>query len=251
MVGQNLYKKNNNRFKTILLSCYRRPEKMFLVFFVVSLFALGVGIFYTKNTITRPFSIFPDDQITETDNSEALNNFSNLLAEQQKDTDGDSLTDYQEINIYKTSIYLVDSDSDGIDDNVEISKGTNPNCPEGQDCSFVDTPNVDVGDIIPTVDDFLSPDYISSASVILLQNGYTEIDLANMSDEEIAGAYDMLLESPDSSLNKQQEFASGDIDLQVLRELLLENGIPAEDLQKISDEELLILYNEIITQEEN
>ena len=72
-----------------------------------------------------------------------------------------------------------------------------------------------------------------------------------MSDEEIAGAYDMLLESPDSSLNKQQEFASGDIDLQVLRELLLENGIPAEDLQKISDEELLILYNEIITQEEN
>ena len=43
------------------------------------------------------------------------------------DTDGDSLTDYEEIKEYKTNPLSRDTDGDGADDNDEINNGTDPN----------------------------------------------------------------------------------------------------------------------------
>ncbi len=51
-----------------------------------------------------------------------------------KDTDADGLSDYQETYITQTSTYLSDTDGDGVFDKEEISRGTNPSCPEGQEC---------------------------------------------------------------------------------------------------------------------
>ena len=51
------------------------------------------------------------------------------------DTDADGLSDWDELNFYKTSAYLADSDSDTISDREEIEKGSDPNCPTGQICS--------------------------------------------------------------------------------------------------------------------
>lgn len=42
------------------------------------------------------------------------------------DTDGDGLTDGDEVNKYKTNPLVADTDSDGIPDGVEITTGTNP-----------------------------------------------------------------------------------------------------------------------------
>ena len=55
-----------------------------------------------------------------------------------KDTDRDGLTDYAELNIYRTSPYLSDTDSDNIPDSVEIAQGANPLCPEGKNCTGAD-----------------------------------------------------------------------------------------------------------------
>ncbi|MFZ4773196.1 MAG: hypothetical protein ACOYK9_04310, partial [Chlamydiia bacterium] len=52
-----------------------------------------------------------------------------------KDTDGDSLSDYDELNIYGTSPYLEDTDGDGLKDGDEIKNNTDPNCPSGRDCT--------------------------------------------------------------------------------------------------------------------
>lgn len=51
-----------------------------------------------------------------------------------KDTDADGISDWDEANVYRTSAYLVDSDSDGLSDSLEIAEGTDPNCPKDREC---------------------------------------------------------------------------------------------------------------------
>lgn len=51
-----------------------------------------------------------------------------------QDTDGDRLNDYDELYIYRSSPYLADTDSDGISDEEEVSLGSDPICPKGQNC---------------------------------------------------------------------------------------------------------------------
>ncbi len=51
-----------------------------------------------------------------------------------KDTDQDGLSDWDELNVYGTSPYLEDSDSDGYTDKEEILKNQNPSCPVGREC---------------------------------------------------------------------------------------------------------------------
>ncbi len=60
------------------------------------------------------------------------------LEEEQKtkDTDGDGVSNWDELNVYRTSPYLDDSDSDGLFDGVEIAQGTDPNCPKDRDCQL-------------------------------------------------------------------------------------------------------------------
>lgn len=48
----------------------------------------------------------------------------------KKDSDGDGLSDSDEINIYKTDPYKADTDGDGITDGEEIARGTNPLVPD-------------------------------------------------------------------------------------------------------------------------
>src|SRR3989339_586292 len=55
-----------------------------------------------------------------------------------KDTDGDGLSDGDELDLYKTSPYLEDSDSDGFSDKNEIDSEHDPNCPEGRECYGTD-----------------------------------------------------------------------------------------------------------------
>ena len=59
-------------------------------------------------------------------------------AEKHLDTDGDGLSDYDEINVYKTSPYLQDTDSDGMSDFDQVIAGLNPTCPQGKTCDTSD-----------------------------------------------------------------------------------------------------------------
>lgn len=143
-----------------------------------------------------------------------------------KDTDKDGLSNWDELFIYGTSPYLEDTDGDGLSDSEEINVyKTNPTCPEGQVCSGTLTQgdaqeNVSVGDDISGLYDLLNS----------LEESDTSTNTSTTSNNPTSSS---------SNLN---------IDPAQLRSLLLENGFSKEDLDAISDADLLKIYQEATTE---
>ncbi len=130
------------------------------------------------------------------------------------DTDGDGISNYDELNVYGTSPYLADSDSDGFSDIEEISSGNDPNCPSGSDCRL-GIPAEDV----PGMDDFMSDDVLSDPSL------------------------------PDSPF---QGFDSMNLSADDIRLIILNSGeIRKEELDAIDDETIMEIYQEIIKSDQN
>jgi len=138
-----------------------------------------------------------------------------------KDTDQDGLTDYDEINIYKTSPYLEDSDSDGLSDSAEISSEEDPNCPVGRDC------------------------YGSG----LLSDEAEETDVES---ENLIPIDDSLIKAPVNISGDQEQdlnkILQGGGDAGSIRQALLDFGMDAETLNQISDEDLMASYQETLKQ---
>jgi len=104
------------------LSKEQKIGVVLLLFFGV--LAIGLGVLQIRNTIYAPLAL---SNAIPPDIKDAVNDPTVL---KYRDTDGDGLSDFDELYVYSTSPYLKDSDSDGIDDKTEILQGTNPNCDE-------------------------------------------------------------------------------------------------------------------------
>jgi hypothetical protein len=130
-----------------------------------------------------------------------------------KDTDGDGLSDWDELNVYLTSPYLEDSDSDGAPDGTEIKNGTDPNCPQGKICA---SPVQSSGQTASTSE-------AGGASIpnLSVSSSTSKTDLSNM--------------------------LSGQSDVSSLRKLLLDAGMDKATLDKISDEDLLKSYQDMVS----
>lgn len=143
---------------------------------------------------------------------------------QNKDTDKDGLSDWDELNVYKTSPYLEDSDSDGFSDGAEVTSGNNPNCPNGKDCGvFLDATGEDNATAVPHTT-AVPPVSGSSANSIT----------SNTSS----------VQASDSDL---QAILSGHSDAKTLRKALLDHGVDKNMLDQISDEDLLKGYQESLS----
>lgn len=143
-----------------------------------------------------------------------------------KDTDGDALSDWDELNMYKTSPYLPDSDSDKINDREEIQNGTDPNCPTGQVCgSATQTNNSELS----------NPDFTN-----ILNGGTTPTVAPQTNSSNNTG-----------SLTAEEKEAMRKIlgttnDPATLRQFLLQAGADKTYIDSISDADLQKVINEIL-----
>jgi len=137
------------------------------------------------------------------------------------DTDEDRLDDWSELNVYKTSPYLSDSDSDGISDSEEIAQGTDPICPAGRVCG---------SDIIQTLEG-IQEELTAAEQAALVETGEGTRQEGDFSPESQA-ALDALE-------------AGGTPTAEQLRSLLRDSGIPEDQLAETSDEDLIQLFQEV------
>ena len=102
-----------------------------VLFTLIGASALVLGVMSTGHSIDTPLqtNLSATQQFSDAINGGNTN--ADLAALKSKDTDGDGLSDYDELYVYHTSPYIKDSDSDGIPDGVEVANGTDPNCPQG------------------------------------------------------------------------------------------------------------------------
>ena len=233
---------------------------------VVSFLAVILGVTQLAQAVKRPIADLMSLQ--DASNINAQNDAVANLEQQLKDTDGDGLTDYNELNIYKTSPYLSDSDSDGISDKAEIDAGHDPNC-AGRDNCFRTDITQSTGATASTeqpgqlnIQALLSgqsdPQTIRN---LLSQQGFPKETLDKISDEQLLLTYRQALtnQNPvDSVSSSQTAQSSGSIDFNQInvksltdlknltgaqiRQLMIQEGTPMEVLAQVSDEELKNIF---------
>ena len=226
-----------------------------LAIFLLAIFATIFGVmrfrqqlYAQKNENQRRAALA--QQSEQQSLSSAMNE---ALSLQQKDTDGDGLSDYDELNRYKTSPYLKDSDSDTYDDNAEIASGNDPNCPKGQDCAFaavlipatqpklegivpsplVGYPSTSSGNINQALPPF-SPD---TARAMLRQAGLTEDQIQQFDDATLKEMYDEAVAKTQATNPTLGVGAAPSVNYTPaqIREILKANGISEQMLQGVDD----------------
>lgn len=188
-----------------------RPQKIAVI--ALALLAVLIVVFWVlqlQAQLTRPFG--PSD-------SELQKNSAATVDSRLQDTDKDGLSDYDEINVYKTSSYLEDTDSDGLLDKAEIEAGTDPTCPKGKNCGApTETVTNNSGSIVDSLASSALP--VLSLPSSTLGTGVDTTALQGILD--------------------------GGADVTTVRQILLQSGISQEVLDKISDEELMKSYQETL-----
>lgn len=184
---------------------YRREQKIgLLLLLVLAVFTVGLGVLQIRNTMYAPFALsnaVPPAVKTEVASVDAL---------RFRDTDNDTVPDFDELYGYRTSPYLADTDSDGLNDGAEIAAGTNALCPEGKTCTGL----------------FAVAEQVPGAVTT------TASPLGTL--EEVAGP------PPPNLLEVLQDPVQ-------LRQFLREAGMEEEALRRISDRDLLLVAQEVIS----
>lgn len=225
---------------------------------------IGLSIFVLFGTVFGVMRVFsnisaPFVQNTNTIAGDQLTNINEKLAAlSQKDTDGDGINDFQELYQAGTSPYLADSDSDGINDLAEINSGTNPNCPEGQQCTgflpaqtntnaqqttnsktntSADNENITAAAIRETLKNAGSPQYLldatSDAELLQLYEQASGVDTTTNTNT-----------STTSTLDTLKDFSAQDI-----RDMLSSTGADATLLKDVSDQDLKDIFGQALQEQ--
>ncbi len=176
------------------------------VVLVMGLIGLGLGVYQWRASFRAAFvsqaGAFRTPEQIEQEQIEAM---------KTKDTDGDTLNDFEETYVYKTSPYLSDSDSDEVADNTELKAGEDPNCPKGKNCiesgvAASLSPQAEVASSTSQIEEdamrqLLNPTPAQIRS-LLMQNGVKESDLAGIDDATLVTLYQQSLQEVQANVDK-------------------------------------------------
>lgn len=188
------------------LTAEERAGQWFVI--VVAIMALIGGSFYMWRNIAKPFQVvYSGPRFLVGDERQAAER----ARAQQADTDSDGLSDFDETEIFFTSPYLADSDSDGQTDAAEVKAGSDPNCIPGQQCAVM---NEDVG-FAPT------PGFAAQEGAIAAQ----ELERLQLLLSEYADA------TPEE-----------------VRAMLVDSGVSQTEVDELNDDEVMAIFTQSFSQ---
>lgn len=250
-------------------SGFTRAEKLgFAGLVILFIIIIYLGFSQFSRNLKSPFSAFiakysggGEVALPATDEAAVMEEAKN------KDTDKDGLSDYDELYIFRTSPYLTDTDSDGIPDKQEIEQGSDPNCPQGKVCAgsaliSAEATVTPSNTLEPPVSNIPSADQLLLQSLFgnnpnpkalrefLLKQGMDKKVLDKLSDAELEAAFKQTVNA--TSTASAAGAVSDTTDLSKitpsdLRKLLLKQGVSEEKLKKVSDENLMKVLQDILS----
>jgi hypothetical protein len=198
----------NDNLKGQSFSSLPRPQKTAVI--ILSIAALGIfGVWFWQFNMRLNKPFLPSAQEIAVGEKAAADKLAKENAEKIKDTDLDGLSDYDEVNLYKTSPYLEDTDGDGFSDLDEIKLGKDPLCAEGTDCT------------------------IANGSVVVQSTSTTNV----VTDTNPADNIDQTLLT--KALN-------GEGTPDTMRQILLQAGGDPEQIKLLTDNDLMSLYQDVL-----
>ncbi len=238
-----------------------------ILFVIIGVSALALGVLSMVKAIGTPMRA---NQAATNAAAAAVSGASDqaaIDALKNKDTDGDGLSDYDELYVYHTSPYIKDTDSDGIDDGTEVKNGTDPLCPQGKNCGAPAPVNYPAGDgaanqpIIGSGSAFDMNSAVSgslSAAEIrkmLLDQGLDSATLNAFTDDQLLQMYkdsanSMSNPSANANVNANANAgaSAGSSDqasaAAQVRALLKSQGVTDDILNGFSDSELIQMYTD-------
>lgn len=197
---------------------FTREQKFgYAVVVVCGVLAVVLGGFYVSKHIKAPFIIsYSGTRFVTGEEAKAAE----VARQKATDTDGDTVSDYDELKIYGSSPYLTDTDSDGLADDVEIASNGDPTCATGAACE----------DDVNEIDDTSS-----------IEDGR----IADIRDESAANA------AVASSQLAQLKAMLGSLSAADVRTMLVNAGADQARIDAMTDDEVLVLYTDVITQLES
>ncbi len=222
---------------------------------VLGVFVIGSGIWNILNNIRSPFYVEKYEGLFLDAAEEDIKELAELKT---KDTDNDGLSDYIELYVYNTSPYLEDTDSDGYSDMQEIETSNDPLCPAGENClSIIQEDSGGMTDNLNAVGFGESDFSPSDLRALLIENGMDKEMVDQIDDQTLLGFYQEAMsnakaaELSNDEQNENEEVKSrlNNLSPEELRRAMIESGVPAEDLEQISDEDLMKYYEQALTEQ--